>query len=141
MPAHSNQLPPMRIARRALCLVAVLLGLLSAVQTAEAADLVMFDQRGCYWCQRWNAEVAPAYSRSAEGRIAPLRRVDIRAQRTAGIALASPVTTTPTFVLVDHGREVGRITGYPGADFFWGLLDGLVKKLHAARPAAKQQAI
>ena len=26
---------------------------------------------------------------------------------------------TPTFVLVDRGREVGRIVGYPGSDFFY----------------------
>ena len=29
---------------------------------------------------------------------------------------------TPTFILVADGREAGRIEGYPGEDFFWGLL-------------------
>ena len=32
-------------------------------------------------------------------------------------------------MLVDKGREIGRIMGYPGADFFWGLLAPLVTKL------------
>ena len=39
---------------------------------------------------------------------------------------------TPLFVLVDRGREIGRIRGYPGEDHFWGLLGVLMKKLHAS---------
>jgi hypothetical protein len=46
----------------------------------------------------------------------------------AGVVLKAPVTMAPTFVLVDNGREVGRIVGYPGADFFYGLLGELLKK-------------
>jgi hypothetical protein len=29
---------------------------------------------------------------------------------------------TPTFVLMVDGVEASRIEGYPGEDFFWGLL-------------------
>jgi hypothetical protein len=39
---------------------------------------------------------------------------------------------TPLFVLVQGGREIGRIRGYPGEDNFWGLLGGLFKKLDEA---------
>ena len=39
---------------------------------------------------------------------------------------------TPLFVLVDRGHEIGRIRGYPGEDFFWGLLGALMKKLDAS---------
>ncbi len=35
----------------------------------------------------------------------------------------------PTFVLIDEGKEVGRIEGYPGEDFFWGMLGKLLEKL------------
>jgi hypothetical protein len=35
-------------------------------------------------------------------------------------------------VLVDRGREIGRIRGYPGEDHFWGLLGVLMKKLDAS---------
>jgi thioredoxin-related protein len=93
----------------------------------EAAELVMFESPGCPWCARWRAEVGPAYSRSEEGRRAPLRNVALIHE--PDFHLDSPVTVSPTFVLVDDGREVGRIVGYPGPDFFWGLLDGLMKKL------------
>ena len=31
--------------------------------------------------------------------------------------------------MVDNGREIGRIRGYPGDDNFWGLLGVLIKRL------------
>jgi hypothetical protein len=96
---------------------------------AGAAELLMYEEDGCVYCRRWHAEVGPGYPNSSEGRRAPLVRIDIRGPKPAGIILDKPVRATPTFVLVENGREVGRITGYPGADFFWGLLGGLIGKL------------
>jgi thioredoxin-related protein len=101
--------------------------LLSGV--AQAAELLMFDQAGCVYCQRWERDVGSLYSKTPEAKSLPLRRIDIQNQKTAGITLASPVRYTPTFVVVDDGREVGRITGYSNDDSFWGLLDALVAKL------------
>ena len=64
----------------------------------------MFDDPGCVWCRRWNAEIGPGYPRSPEGQQAPLRRIHIRDQAKAGVALARPINATPTFVLVEDGR-------------------------------------
>ena len=94
---------------------------------AHAAELVMFERPGCPWCKRWHTEIGPAYPLTTEGKAAPLRRHHIRDQTLAGITLSRPVTVTPTFVLAEGGREVGRIVGYPGEDFFYGMLDGLLK--------------
>lgn len=112
----------------ALCLAASMLLLGLVAPPAAAVELLMFEKPGCPWCALWDREVGPGYPRTSEGRRAPLRRLALRA-RPAGIALALPVTHSPTFVLVDRGREVGRITGYPGVDFFWGLLAGMVERL------------
>lgn len=90
--------------------------------SAWAAELVMFEEPGCVWCRRWHAEIGPGYPLSPEGRTAPLRRVHIGDQAAAGVLLQKPVTATPTFVLAEDGREVGRIVGYPGSEFFYGLL-------------------
>ena len=38
---------------------AVLLALFCA--PAGAAELVVFEQKGCVWCQRFDREIAPAY--------------------------------------------------------------------------------
>ena len=43
---------------------------------------------------------------------------------------------TPLFVLVDKGREIGRIRGYPGEDSFWSLLSVLMRKLDASGTGA-----
>jgi thioredoxin-related protein len=97
----------------------------------------MFERAGCPWCQRWDREVGASYMKSDEARRLPLRRVDIDARTKAGIALLSPVIFTPTFVVVDDGREVGRITGYINDDMFWGLLTALAAKLKPARSAGQ----
>jgi thioredoxin-related protein len=113
-----------------LALAALTAGFLAGA-VAQASELVMFEQGGCVYCARWNRDVAPVYDKTAEAKVLPLRRVDIGQQSTAGITLASPVRYTPTFVVVDNGKEIGRITGYISDDSFWGLLGLLAAKLEA----------
>lgn len=113
---------------------AAAVGLAAALSAAPGlADLrlLMFQQEGCPWCARWNAEIAPAYPKTTEGQTAPLERLDIHAPLPAGLVLKRRPQVTPTFVLVEDGREVGRIEGYPGEDFFWGLLDQLLQQAPA----------
>lgn len=116
----------LRISNKLLSVI-MLMGFWAA--PLAAAELVMFEEAGCPWCRRWHAEVGPGYPKSPEGRRAPLRVVDAHAQRPQGLAFIKGVRATPTFVLIDGGREIGRITGYPGADFFWGLLAEMLQKL------------
>lgn len=89
---------------------------------AQSATLFMVEQAGCIYCARWNAEVGDAYHLTAEGRAAPLQRIDLRADLPAEVTFDRPAVFTPTFVLVLDGQEAGRIEGYPGEDFFWPLL-------------------
>jgi hypothetical protein len=93
---------------------------------AFAAELVMYTRNGCPFCVRFEREVAPVYSKTLEGKAAPLRRIELPAGGVRGDGLREPVIATPTFVLVERGREVGRITGYLNDDMFWGLLGRLV---------------
>lgn len=113
-----------------------------AVHAARAAELLMFELQGCSWCKLWHKEIGPAYANTPEGHRAPLRNVDVKGPVPEGIVLEKPVRSAPTFVLIEDGREIGRITGYPGADFFWPLLDQLLAKLETpatGRPAASGQ--
>jgi thioredoxin-related protein len=100
-----------------------------AATPARAAELVMFEQAGCSWCEAFDREIAPIYRKTEEGLRAPLRRVDIDAPVPADLAFIAVERLTPLFVLVDKGREIGRIRGYPGEDNFWGLLGVLIKHL------------
>jgi len=112
-----------------LRLLFLLLALGAGIAPAAAAELVMFEAAGCPYCARWNREVAPVYPKTVEGKRAPLRRVDIAAPRPADLAAIGGVVYTPTFVLMDGGREIGRIVGYGGDEIFWSLLTDLVAKL------------
>ncbi len=86
----------------------------------------MAEEVGCIYCARWNAEIAEIYPKTPEGKAAPLVRYDLHTDE-APAELRQKVRFTPTFILVQNGVEVGRIEGYPGEDFFWGLLGMLLK--------------
>lgn len=109
--------------------LAVLTLSLSGLTLARASELVMFERAGCVWCQRWDQAIAPIYGKTDEARLLPLRRINIDRQSADGIILAAPVRFTPTFVVVDQGREVGRIIGYANDESFWGLLAKLAAKI------------
>jgi hypothetical protein len=118
----------MRISRiRGVLAGLALTALLSA--GAGAAELMMFRTAGCPWCAKWDQAIGPIYPKTEVGRRAPLRMVNMDKEKGPAVGLARPVRYSPTFVLVDDGREIGRIEGYPGEDFFWGLLENLVLKL------------
>jgi hypothetical protein len=110
----------------------VLLGSMAAVATAgstfaarAAAShvLIMVDEPGCHYCRKFDAEIGRGYPRTAEARFAPLVRVRRKAPELKGLA---PVIYTPTFILMRGGAELGRITGYPGAEFFYSELEALL---------------
>lgn len=107
--------------------------LIAAGLPAAAAELLMFEAAGCPYCARWNREVAPIYPKTAEGKRAPLRRVDVARPRPPDLAALPAVVYTPTFVLLDDGREIGRIVGYNGDEIFWSLLSELFARLDRAK--------
>jgi hypothetical protein len=113
-------LPPRLL--RAVALTAALL----TGSIASAAELVMFERAGCPYCAQFDREIGPIYDKTDEGKAAPLRRVDIHAPIPPDLRSVTVERITPVFVLVDHGREIGRIRGYPGEDNFWGLLAGMI---------------
>ena len=94
-------------------------------RTAPIVELIMVADPGCPYCARWEEEVGIAYAASEEGRFAPLVR---RQRDDPEVKRFGRIIYSPTFVLVRDGVEVGRIVGYPGPDFFWGLLGKLLEQ-------------
>lgn len=94
-------------------------------------SLVMVEEPGCPHCARWHREVGPAYAASAEGRFAVLQRVTMGSPEAVRLG---GVRYSPTFIVLRDRQEVGRIVGYPGADFFWPMLEELLRKA-GYRPA------
>lgn len=123
-----NKAPEVRRFITLLLPVIALVAALSGSMATRAAELVMFDRAGCAWCLRWEKEIGPVYPKTEEGRLLPLRRISLDRPLPDGLGLAAPVRYTPTFVILDEGREIGRITGYIGEYAFWGLLSDMVAK-------------
>ena len=116
--------------RRFAMALALALAGLAVTPIAAKADmfLLMIEEHGCIWCARWDADVGGEYPITPEGQAAPLVRAQIRDGVPEGITLASRPRFTPTFIVVQDGVEVGRIEGYPGEDFFWGLLGRILEQ-------------
>jgi hypothetical protein len=109
--------------------VALALSCLATIGSARGAELVMFEQAGCPYCEAFDREIAPIYPRTPVGRLAPLRRVDIYRPVPDDLTFLRVERVTPVFVLVDRGREIGRIRGYPGEANFWGLIEDLIAEI------------
>ena len=116
------------IAIRAMATVA-LLGIAAMPVAAGATELLMMEQAGCAWCLRWNVEIGKAYPNTEEGRLAPLRRINIHEPMPEDLEGIVMERFTPTFVLVSDGVEVARMRGYAGDQFFWHLLGEMLDKL------------
>jgi len=105
-----------------------LLTCLSVSAALAEVRLIMVEEDGCMWCARWNEEISEIYPKTPEGQAAPLRRIDIHAPTPADLTFARPLFFTPTFVLMVDNVEASRIEGYPGEDFFWGLLAQMLER-------------
>lgn len=119
----SSERQPARLGAAILCAVLLLVGFARIDAPSRAASstvrLVMVEEPGCRFCRKWDAEIGSGYRKSAEGRFAPLKRVRRGAADIKGLA---PIVYTPTFLVMRSGEELGRITGYPGADYFYAEL-------------------
>ncbi|MCX7560383.1 hypothetical protein OS190_12465 [Sulfitobacter sp. F26204] len=109
-------------------ILSMVLVVLSTLNLAAETELVMVEEHGCVWCARWNDEIAEIYPKTPEGKAAPLRRIDIHGPRPDDITFERGLFFTPTFVLTVDGSEVARLEGYPGEDFFWGMLGTMLER-------------
>lgn len=125
--------PRMFIMQR-LFFILIIIFSVETLNKADAASLIMVEQQYCEYCESWNADIGVIYNKTAEGKRVPLRRIDIHEPLPDDLNFLTGLIFTPTFVLVNEGKEVGRIQGYASESFFWGLLQKLLEKL----PADKQ---
>ena len=103
---------------------------LAGLNTAALAEtaLVMVEQDGCVYCERWHAEVGDIYDLTEFAARAPLRMVDLRALPN-DLHLSSRVVFTPTFILTEDGQEIARAEGYAGDELFWMHMELLARHL------------
>lgn len=116
------------VVRVAAALMVVALAAMSPAAAGEQSadvELIMVDDPACRFCQKWNEAVGRGYAKSPEGEAAPLKRVPRGAPELEGLA---PVIYTPTFIVIEGGREVGRISGYSGSSYFYADLRDILTR-------------
>ena len=118
--------------RRAFLMGSSMIAALPGLAQAQAIDwkrapvrLLMFERKGCVYCEAWKRQIGPGYRDSPTGNIAPLTVVDMDGPYPDGLALARRPIVTPTFVLMRDGMELGRIEGYTRQDDFYPALERL----------------
>ena len=93
----------------------------------KAAELIMVEQQGFYYWLEWKDQLGHIYPKTPEGKFAPLKTIDItEVDKIEG--LKRDVIFTPTFVLMENHKELGRLEGYSSEDFFWELLEVILEK-------------
>ncbi|MBH89477.1 MAG: hypothetical protein CMF71_04505 [Magnetovibrio sp.] len=107
----------------------LLLSIILSTSPAMTAELVMFESEACEWCEVWDEEIGVAYDKTNEAIVVPLRKIDIDGVIPAAYGHLKGLVYTPTFVVMDNGKELGRIIGYPGEDFFWQYLKEILMKV------------
>ena len=116
----------MRTAIRSFVLTATL----AATPVWAGPNLIMVEEPGCVYCRQWEREIGHIYPKTDESVCAPLSQIEMHSDQLGEIETRFPVRFTPTFLLVEDGKEIARLEGYPGEDFFWGLL-GMMLDDHA----------
>lgn len=91
----------------------------SAIVSTSSYELIVLEVPGCIYCRVFRRDVLPAYEISARAREVPMRFIDLNDIDEDKMGLTSPVDVVPTVVLMQDGREVGRITGYLGPESFF----------------------
>jgi thioredoxin-related protein len=120
-----------------VCAAALLLVLSAAPGRAErdletsalpagGLELLVVEIDNCIYCGLFRRDVAPAYTSSPRARAVPMRFVDLNAPDVGRLSLAAPIDSVPTVLVVENGKEVGRIAGYVGPEIFFHSLSRLL---------------
>jgi thioredoxin-related protein len=91
-----------------------------------ALELVVMEAPGCTYCGLFRRDVLPSYQASERAKEMPIRFVDINDATADALGLDAPVDVVPTFVVLKNNREVGRIPGYTGPEFFFHTINHLL---------------
>ena len=92
-------------------------------------ELLVFEVEGCDFCDIFRRDVLPQYKVAPAAARAPIRFVDINRIDTDKLALRTAVTTVPTVVLMQDGREFDRITGYVGPSNFFRMISYMLDRI------------
>ena len=96
---------------------------------SSAAELIMFSSPGCSRCEAWEKDIGVIFQLTEEAKHFRLIHIDITDPLPSRLSNLDAVQYTPTFVVLDKQREIGRITGYINEGYFWWELQNIIKRL------------
>lgn len=92
----------------------------------EGFELVVMEAPGCIYCDLFRRDVLPTFQSSERGREMPVRFVDLNDEAAEKLATDGPVDVVPTFLIMKNQREIGRIPGYVGPEFFFHSINHVI---------------
>ncbi|MBY0226443.1 MAG: hypothetical protein K2Q28_11615 [Hyphomicrobium sp.] len=117
----------------ALCLCALASAPVRAVVDLETSalpdsrlEILVVEIDNCIYCGLFRRDVAPTYKISRRAKTVPMRFIDINAPDVDRLNLTAPIDSVPTVLVVENGRELGRIAGYVGPEIFFHSLGRLL---------------
>jgi len=98
-----------------------------------AAELLMFSNPHCSYCQSFLNEVKPTYYETEYSEYLPLKVITMEGDMPEWIAKAfdegrlQPIRETPTFIIWDD-KEIARLIGYRNKETFFELLGSFIEQ-------------
>lgn len=93
---------------------------------ASNLELIVMEAPGCTYCDIFRRDVLPSYQASERAKDVPIRFLDINDASPEELGLDSAIEIVPTFVVLKDHKEVGRIPGYVGPEFFFHSINHLI---------------
>lgn len=98
----------------------------AALPASENFELVVMEAPGCTYCTLFRRDVLPSYEASPRAKDMPIRFVDVNDEAAEALGLETPVDIVPTFLVLKNNKEVGRIPGYTGPEYFFHTINYLL---------------
>lgn len=89
-------------------------------------EVIVFEIGGCQYCTAFRDNLGARYLASTTNAAAPMRYVDVGRLDPRSFQLRSDITTVPTIVLMQDGKEVDRVEGYPLSEVLFGMVKSRV---------------
>jgi thioredoxin-like negative regulator of GroEL len=92
------------------------------IESATRTEVVVFEIGGCSYCTAFRDSLGARYLASTTNAAAPLRYVDLGKLAPDAFQLRGEITRVPTVVLLQDGKEVDRVEGYPVPEALFGMV-------------------
>ncbi len=93
---------------------------------ASRLEIVVVEERGCFYCLLFRRDLFPAYVASPRSREVPMRFLDLGLLASSRLELKQEVDVVPTVLVVSQGSEIGRIPGYASKEVFFNSINALL---------------